>query len=174
MRINETCRPLSQILPCWGVRTANAERRKAEANRMANEHFLPVDDAPPSAIFGHRTRASYEQEVTEHRCPEARLRQDLANNEAMIRQQSILIQRQEILSRESDHRFLNGLQMITSVLSLQSRTSANPEVASQSAVAARRVSTIERAHRQLQQLCILAFASRLAVSSNRRFAGVRP
>ena len=35
------------------------------------------------------------------------------------------------MSKESDHRLLNGLQMIVSLLSLQSRASANAEAASQ-------------------------------------------
>ena len=53
------------------------------------------------------------------------------------------------MSREADHRLLNGLQMIVSLLSLQSRTSENAEVASQLAAAADRVATIGRIHRRL-------------------------
>jgi two-component sensor histidine kinase len=44
---------------------------------------------------------------------------------------------------------LNGLQMIVSLLSLQSRASANAEAATQLAIAAGRVATIERVHRRL-------------------------
>jgi two-component sensor histidine kinase len=43
------------------------------------------------------------------------------------------------MKEESDHKFLNDLQMTISLLSLQSRNSANPEAASQLAVAANRV-----------------------------------
>jgi two-component sensor histidine kinase len=53
-----------------------------------------------------------------------------------------LIRQQDVLSKESDHRLLNGLQMIVSLLSLQSRASPNAEVASQLAIAANRVATI--------------------------------
>ena len=60
-----------------------------------------------------------------------------------------MIQNQELLSRESDHRLLNDLQMIVSVLSLQSRASANAEAASQLADAADRIATIGRIHRRL-------------------------
>jgi two-component sensor histidine kinase len=67
----------------------------------------------------------------------------------LLRQNSKLIQQQNVLSQESDHRLLNGLQMIVSLLSLQSRTSANSETASQLAVAANRVATIGRLHRHL-------------------------
>jgi hypothetical protein len=39
-----------------------------------------------------------------------------------------LIQQQELLSKESDHRLLNGLQMIVGLLSLQSRAAANADL----------------------------------------------
>ena len=54
-----------------------------------------------------------------------------------------------MLNQELDHRLLNGLQMIVSLLSLQSRMSATSETASQLAVAANRVATIARLHRHL-------------------------
>ena len=67
----------------------------------------------------------------------------------MLRQKDELIQNQALLSKESDHRLLNDLQVIVSLLSLQSRASANSEVASQLAAAADRVATIGRMHRRL-------------------------
>ncbi len=54
-----------------------------------------------------------------------------------------------MLRKESDHRLLNGLQMVVSLLSLQSRAAATPDVALQLSIAARRVATIERVHRRL-------------------------
>ncbi len=53
------------------------------------------------------------------------------------------------MRQESDHRLLNGLQMIISLLSLQSRASENAEVASQLAAAADRIATIGRIHQRL-------------------------
>jgi two-component system, sensor histidine kinase PdtaS len=47
---------------------------------------------------------------------------------------------------------LNGLQMIGSLLSLQSRASANAEAASQLAIAADRVATVGRVHRRLHSM----------------------
>jgi two-component sensor histidine kinase len=47
---------------------------------------------------------------------------------------------------------LNGLQMIASLLSLQSRASTNAEVASQLAAAVDRIATIGRVHRRLHSL----------------------
>jgi len=53
------------------------------------------------------------------------------------------------LSREADHRLLNSLQMVSSLLSMQSRTSENVEAAAALTLAAARVATIGRIHRHL-------------------------
>jgi two-component sensor histidine kinase len=63
-----------------------------------------------------------------------------------------LIQQQAVLSQESDHRLLNSVQMIVSLLSLQARASENAEVAAQLAAAADRIATIGRIHRRLHSL----------------------
>jgi two-component sensor histidine kinase len=60
-----------------------------------------------------------------------------------------LILEQQTLRRESDHRLLNGLQMVVSLLSLQSRTAPTEATAAQLSIAANRVATIERIHRRL-------------------------
>src|SRR5450432_101400 len=96
-----------------------------------------------------RTAASYELELAQHRCTEIRLRAALARKEAALRQKDELIQQQEVSSKESDHRLLNGLQMVVSLLSLQSRASTSTETAAQLAVASNRVAMIERTHRHL-------------------------
>jgi two-component system, sensor histidine kinase PdtaS len=100
----------------------------------------------------HRAAARHEGELAKHRLTELRLREALARGEALIRQKDDVIEQQETLRRESDHRLLNGLQMIVSLLSLQSRASANAEVATQLAIAANRVGTVERVHRRLHEL----------------------
>ena len=99
-----------------------------------------------------RTVASYERELTRHRRTEIGLREALAREEALLCQKDELIRQQAVLSQESDHRLLNGLQMIVSLLSLQSRASKNAEVASQLAAAADRIATIGRIHRRLHSL----------------------
>jgi two-component sensor histidine kinase len=89
-------------------------------------------------------------ELFKHRYMRIRPRQSIVRKDnTLLRQNSKLIQQQKVLNQESDHRLLNGLQMIVSLLSLQSRTSANSETASQLAVAANRVATIGRLHRHL-------------------------
>jgi two-component system, sensor histidine kinase PdtaS len=119
---------------------------------MTIEHFSYSANSPPSTIFENPERrrvASYERELTRYRCREIRLRQALRREKALVRQKDELIQQLEVLSRESDHRLLNDLQMVVSLLSLQSRASANAEAGSQLAVAADRVATIGRVHRRL-------------------------
>ncbi len=115
--------------------------------------YLPSSaSAPLSVIFDtgeRRTVASYELELKRHRRTESGLRQELAQQEALLCQKDGLIQRQTVLTQESDHRLLNGLQMIVSVLSLQSRTTENVEVALQLASAADRIATIGRIHHRL-------------------------
>jgi two-component sensor histidine kinase len=109
-------------------------------------------DAPAKTIFGslkRRTVASYERELRQHRSTETRLRDALAGEEALLRQKNELIQQQEVLNNESNHRLLNGLQLVVSLLLLQSRASANADTASQLAGAANRVATIGRVHRRL-------------------------
>jgi two-component sensor histidine kinase len=119
---------------------------------------MSIEQSPQSAnslskaIFGspkRRSVASYELELARYRRAELRLREALARDKALLRQKDEFIQHQQILSQESDHRLLNGMQMIVSLLSLQSRASENAEVASQLAVAANRVATIARVHRDL-------------------------
>jgi two-component system, sensor histidine kinase PdtaS len=119
---------------------------------MAIEHLPYGADSPPNAIFEspeRRTVASYERELANHRYTEIRLREALAREQALLRQKDEVIQQQELLSRETDHRLLNDLQMIVSLLSLQGRASSNAEVASQLAAAADRIAMIGRIHRRL-------------------------
>jgi two-component sensor histidine kinase len=119
---------------------------------MTIEHLPHSADSPPLTtfeIFERGTVASYKRRLTDYRRTEIRLRAALARDDSLLRQKDELIQNQTLLSKESDHRLLNDLQVIVSLLSLQSRTSANPEVASQLAAAADRVATIGRMHRRL-------------------------
>jgi two-component sensor histidine kinase len=104
---------------------------------------------PPGVIFQNSDQGLSVVRPTDCRLTEVQLRSALAQSEARIRQQDELIQRQDLLSKESDHRLMNDLQMIISLLSLQGRSSMNAEAAAQLAVAANRVSMIARIHRRL-------------------------
>jgi two-component sensor histidine kinase len=96
-----------------------------------------------------RTIASYKRELLRHRRAESGLREALAREEALLSQKDDLIKQQAVLRQEADHRLLNGLQMVVSLLSLQGRASDNAEVVAQLAAAADRIGTIGRIHRRL-------------------------
>lgn len=119
---------------------------------MSVEQLARGAHSPPIGLFQRQERrviASYRRELIRHRRTEIGLRQALAREEALLLQKDELIEQQAVLSQESDHRLLNGMQMIVSLLSLQSRASANLEVASQLAAAADRIATIGRIHHRL-------------------------
>jgi two-component sensor histidine kinase len=81
----------------------------------------------------------------------AQLQAALAREAVSLREKSDLLKRQEMLTQEFEHRLVNSLQIIVSLLSLQSRT-ASPEAAAQLTVAARRVASFGRVHRALHLL----------------------
>lgn len=117
---------------------------------MAIEAISPLD-----TVVGTPQRhvtARTECELTTVNCPVVGLRDALAREETLLHQKDELILQLELLSREADHRLLNNMQMIASLLSLQTRTCVNAEAASQLAIAANRVATIERVHRRLHSL----------------------
>ena len=107
---------------------------------------------PLNIVFENRERrtvASYKRELTRHRRAESWLREALAREEALLSQKDELIKQEAVLRQEADHRLLNGLQMVVSLLLLQGRASENAEAVSQLAAAADRITTIGRIHRRL-------------------------
>jgi two-component sensor histidine kinase len=81
----------------------------------------------------------------------AELQAARAREEAWLREKSDLLQRQDIMAQEFEHRLLNSLQIVVSLLSLQSRT-AGPEAAAQLTAAADRIAAFGRVHRGLHRL----------------------
>ncbi len=72
----------------------------------------------------------------------------------------------ELLAREIDHRIMNSLQFVAGLLSMQSRSAGNEEVASQLTEAATRVTAVARVHRNFyssdtDEVPCLAFLTRL-------------
>ena len=82
----------------------------------------------------------------------AELKAALAREDELRREKRELLQHQVLLAQEFEHRLVNGLQMVVSLLSMQSRTATTPEVASQLKTAAGRVAAFGRVHRQLHLL----------------------
>ena len=82
----------------------------------------------------------------------AQLHASLAREQVLLQEKHELSERQVMLTQEFEHRLINGLQLIVSLLSLQSRTATTPEAADQLKIAARRVAALGRVHRRLHLL----------------------
>jgi two-component system, sensor histidine kinase PdtaS len=129
-----------------------AKTKEAEQGQLEFEDLRKSADFPAVIIIDgqeHRTVESYERELTRRRRTEIQLREALAREHALLRKKDAMIQQMAVLRQESDHRLLNGAQMIISLLSLQGRASKNAEVTSQLAAAADRITTMCRIHQHL-------------------------
>lgn len=96
-----------------------------------------------------RSRARFECELNDGACPVEGLRAALIREAQLLTEKDQWIEQQAILCREADHRLLNNLQMVSSLLSMQSRTSQNVDASAALTLAAARVGTIGRIHRLL-------------------------
>ena len=72
----------------------------------------------------------------------------------------------ELMAREIDHRIMNSLQFVAGLLSMQSRSAGEGEVASQLTEAATRVAAVARVHRnfyssETDEVSCIAFLTRL-------------
>jgi two-component sensor histidine kinase len=110
----------------------------------------PARESVPNLLFRLRLPAPARLcDTVVPYCQVNLLREALAREEILIRERDALVLEQQTLRRESDHRLLNGLQIVVSLLSLQSRAAPDPATAAQLSTAANRVATIERIHRRL-------------------------
>ena len=71
------------------------------ANTMMTERLSCGSGLPPGVIFQNSDQGLPVVEPTDYRVTEVQLRSALAQSEARIRQQDELIQRQDLLSKES-------------------------------------------------------------------------
>lgn len=110
--------------------------------------FLDTDISHPEV----ESLADYKRSLRNRHGAEMGLWQALADKDAQLGEKDDLLRLQDVLGRESDHRLMNSLQMIVSLLSLQSRTAQSAEAAAQLNVAANRVAMIVRVHRRLHSL----------------------
>lgn len=136
------------LMPCRTLNLLSSNHSLPE-RLMFNPEFHQLDSCAVSACSAI---ARYEQELQKHAATEAKLREFIVRESALIRQKNELIEQREILAKESEHRLLNGLQMIASLLSLQGRATGSAEAATQLTIAARRVSTLGRIHCHLHTL----------------------
>ncbi|MGZ5842411.1 MAG: sensor histidine kinase [Xanthobacteraceae bacterium] len=81
-----------------------------------------------------------------------RLEASRAREEALRQETHELAQRQTMLTQEFEHRLVNGLQLISSLLSVQSRNATTAEASHQLTTAASRVAALGRVHHRLHLL----------------------
>ena len=75
----------------------------------------------------------------------------VANLQNAVEQKDAALQRSRMLAREIDHRVMNSLQQVSSLLNLQSRSVGDDEAARQLQLAAARVTAIARIHQHIFQ-----------------------
>src|SRR5579863_2501865 len=80
----------------------------------------------------------------------AELQASHAREQALRDEKRDFSQRHIMLAQEFEHRITNGLQLIASLLSLQSRTMPTPEACIQLSIAARRVVALGAVHHRLR------------------------
>src|SRR5665213_1921919 len=100
---------------------------------------------PTRRAIGQRGRKRFDAMAAE-------LQAALVREQMLLNDKHELSQRQVMLAQEFEHRLVNGLQMVVSLLSLQSRAATTPEAAAQLTIASRRVSALGRVHHRLHHL----------------------
>jgi two-component system, sensor histidine kinase PdtaS len=105
--------------------------------------------------FQFRGSQAVGRDTTDQRRSDAltvELRASLAREDALRAEKRDLTQRQVMLAKEFEHRITNGLQLIASLLSSQSRTMPTPEARIQLSIAAHRVVALGTVHHRLHLL----------------------
>jgi chemotaxis protein methyltransferase CheR len=104
------------------------------------------------AIEDITERRAKERGQTPSAMMQLELQTSYAREEALLKDKHDLSLRQGMLAQEFEHRLINSLQLIVSLLSMQSRAAATPEAAAQLNTAASRVGALGRVHRRLHLL----------------------
>jgi two-component system, sensor histidine kinase PdtaS len=116
---------------------------------------MTIAIAAPRSASRHSNRRVGSYETREWKCyaaTKAELTAALVRERKLLREKGELLRHQEMLAQEFEHRLVNGLQMVVSLLSLQSRAAPTAEAAAQLTVAAERVAAFGRVHRRLHLL----------------------
>ena len=103
-------------------------------------------------FFPRRAVVRGKREQEQYGALTVELQAALEREQVLLREKDVLSARQAMLTQEFEHRLINGLQLIVSLLSLQSRAAPTPAAASQLTIAAGRVAALGRVHRRLHLL----------------------
>jgi two-component sensor histidine kinase len=113
---------------------------------------MSIPTVEPTPFPARRAIGRDRSEQTKFDALTAELAASLAREQILLSDKRELAERQVMLAHEFEHRLINGLQLVVSLLSLQSRASTTPEATAQLTIAARRVSALGRVHRRLHLL----------------------
>ena len=116
---------------------------------------MTIPSAPLKSVFHHAARRAFVNtngERKQNAALTAELNNALKRELVLLHERSDLLQRQATLALEFEHRLTNSLQLIASLLSLQSRSATTPEATAQLTIAAGRVAALGRVHRRLHVL----------------------
>ena len=124
---------------------------------MGSQNRVSTQDRVSSRDLAAEFPISLRSPLTRHQADQSsdtdfQLQAALGREQILLEQMRQHDQRQAMLAEEFEHRLINGLQLIVSLLSLQSRTATTPEAAQQLNIAARRVASLGRVHRRLHLL----------------------
>jgi two-component sensor histidine kinase len=139
-----------QVIPAGANSGAGGFPPKQKTNGGRTMRNRAGENEFPISLRGAFVRDGHDQKSYDGLAAE--LQAALAREAACLQEKNELSRRQAMLAEEFEHRLVNGLQLIVSLLSLQSRTAPTPEAAHQLTIAARRVSAIGRVHHQLHLL----------------------
>jgi two-component sensor histidine kinase len=103
--------------------------------------FANLSARPAELVVGQRQFEALKRELVSVR----------AREEFLLNAMREQVAHHELLAQEFEHRLVNGLQMIASLLSMQGRGASSPEVATQLMIASRRVASLGRVHHRLHQ-----------------------
>jgi hypothetical protein len=85
---------------------------------------MSISGSPHETVFQFPSRRALKEK--QDNTLTAKLQAALAREQRLIREKHELSKRQVMLAQEFEHRLVNGLQLIASLLSLQSRTAGIP------------------------------------------------
>jgi two-component system, sensor histidine kinase PdtaS len=119
-----------------------------KADGVGTEHLPRLFSIPRLELGRFWWRNSARQATENNPGPAEALRDALAREQVLLARVRSVTEDHENLRDESNHRLMNGLQMVVSLLMMQSRAAA-PDLALPLSAAARRVMAIELIHRRL-------------------------
>src|SRR3974390_2643673 len=122
---------------------------------MGEGRFMSISKLLVENDLNHPARRTVGPEKhgrQQHAAITAQLNDALAREKALLREKSDLLQRQDVMAQEFEHRLFNSLQLVVSLLWLQSREAGTPEAATQLNIEADWVSEVGSVHRLLHLL----------------------